>query len=131
LLVDAKNDRAVRWYESYGRSPKLDAPLSLVLPLATAADAQSADTVTLRGRPGLRVTLAAGGVPDHLAPGLDLGVALSNAREIGCSRLDRVCACRHDGDGFLARLPEPDVLRQCGSLRRVIRLDHGCAFHTC
>ena len=39
LLIDAKNDRAARWYESYGALPMLDAPLSLVLPLATAADA--------------------------------------------------------------------------------------------
>ena len=39
LLIDAKNERAARWYESYGALPKLDAPLSLVLPLATAADA--------------------------------------------------------------------------------------------
>jgi hypothetical protein len=30
---------AARWYESYGALPMLDAPLSLVLPLATAADA--------------------------------------------------------------------------------------------
>jgi GNAT superfamily N-acetyltransferase len=39
LLIDAKNERAARWYESYGALPMLDAPLSLVLPLATAADA--------------------------------------------------------------------------------------------
>jgi GNAT superfamily N-acetyltransferase len=39
LLIDAKNDRAARWYESYGALPMLDAPLSLVLPLATAAEA--------------------------------------------------------------------------------------------
>jgi GNAT superfamily N-acetyltransferase len=39
LLIDAKNDRAARWYESYGALPMLDAPLSLVLPLATVADA--------------------------------------------------------------------------------------------
>ena len=39
LLIDAKKDRAARWYESYGALPMLDAPLSLVLPLATAADA--------------------------------------------------------------------------------------------
>ena len=39
LLIDAKNDRGVRWYESYGALRLDDAPLSLVLPLATAADA--------------------------------------------------------------------------------------------
>lgn len=39
LLVDAKNDQAARWYASYGAVALLDAPLSLVLPLAVAADA--------------------------------------------------------------------------------------------
>ncbi len=39
LLIDAKNDRAARWYESYGALRLDDAPLSLVLPLVTAADA--------------------------------------------------------------------------------------------
>ncbi len=39
LLIDAKNDRAARWYESCGALRLDDAPLSLVLPLATAADA--------------------------------------------------------------------------------------------
>jgi len=39
LLIDAKHDRAARWYESYGALRLDDAPLSLVLPLATAADA--------------------------------------------------------------------------------------------
>ena len=39
LLIDAKSERAARWYESYGALPLLDAPLSLVLPLAVAADA--------------------------------------------------------------------------------------------
>src|SRR6202167_5079110 len=39
LLIDAKNDRAARWYEGYGALALDDAPLSLVLPLATAADA--------------------------------------------------------------------------------------------
>ncbi len=39
LLIDAKNDRAARWYESYGALALGDAPLSLVLPLAVAADA--------------------------------------------------------------------------------------------
>jgi hypothetical protein len=38
-LIDAKNDRAARWYESYGALRLDDAPLSLVLPLATAANA--------------------------------------------------------------------------------------------
>ncbi len=39
LLIDAKSDRAARWYESYGALALDDAPLSLVLPLAVAADA--------------------------------------------------------------------------------------------
>jgi GNAT superfamily N-acetyltransferase len=39
LLIDAKSDRAARWYESYGALRLEDAPLSLVLPLAVAADA--------------------------------------------------------------------------------------------
>ena len=39
LLIDAKNDRAARWYESFGALRMEDAPRSLVLPLATAADA--------------------------------------------------------------------------------------------
>ncbi len=39
LLIDAKNERAARWYQSYGALALGDAPLSLLLPLATAADA--------------------------------------------------------------------------------------------
>jgi GNAT superfamily N-acetyltransferase len=39
MLIDAKNDRAAKWYESYGAVALLDAPLSLLLPLAVAADA--------------------------------------------------------------------------------------------
>ncbi|MGB8279278.1 MAG: GNAT family N-acetyltransferase [Methylovirgula sp.] len=39
LLIDAKNERAAQWYAGYGAVALLDAPLSLVLPLATAADA--------------------------------------------------------------------------------------------
>jgi GNAT superfamily N-acetyltransferase len=39
VLIDAKNERAARWYASCGALPLLDAPLSLVLPLAVAADA--------------------------------------------------------------------------------------------
>jgi GNAT superfamily N-acetyltransferase len=35
LLIDAKNDRVARWYSSYGAVPLLDAPLCLLLPLAT------------------------------------------------------------------------------------------------
>jgi GNAT superfamily N-acetyltransferase len=41
LLIDAKNDRAASWYESYGALRLEDAPLSLVLPLAVAAAALS------------------------------------------------------------------------------------------
>lgn len=35
LLIDAKNDRVAGWYASYGAHALLDAPRSLVLPLAT------------------------------------------------------------------------------------------------
>jgi ribosomal protein S18 acetylase RimI-like enzyme len=35
LVIDAKNERAARWYASYGAMPRLDAPLTLLLPLAT------------------------------------------------------------------------------------------------
>lgn len=35
LVIDAKNKRAADWYASYGAVPLLDAPLSLLLLLAT------------------------------------------------------------------------------------------------
>lgn len=35
MLIDAKNPRVAAWYASYGALPLLDAPLSLLLPLAT------------------------------------------------------------------------------------------------
>lgn len=35
LVIDAKNDRVVRWYAGFGAVPLLDAPLTLLLPLAT------------------------------------------------------------------------------------------------
>jgi GNAT superfamily N-acetyltransferase len=35
LLIDAKNERVAKWYSSYGAVPLQDAPLSLLLPLAT------------------------------------------------------------------------------------------------
>jgi len=35
LLIDAKNDRAAAWYQSYGAVALLDTPHTLVLPLAT------------------------------------------------------------------------------------------------
>jgi GNAT superfamily N-acetyltransferase len=35
LLIDAKNERAAKWYASHGAVPLADAPLSLPLPLAT------------------------------------------------------------------------------------------------
>ena len=34
LVIDAKNERVAGWYSSYGAVPLLDAPLSLLLPLA-------------------------------------------------------------------------------------------------
>jgi hypothetical protein len=36
-LIDAKTERAARWYSSYGARPLIDAPRSLVLPLAIVA----------------------------------------------------------------------------------------------
>ncbi|MGA2022259.1 MAG: GNAT family N-acetyltransferase [Candidatus Sulfotelmatobacter sp.] len=36
LVIDAKNARVATWYASYGAVPLLDAPLTLMLPLATA-----------------------------------------------------------------------------------------------
>jgi len=35
LVIDAKNERAAQWYSKYGAVPLQDAPLSLLLPLAT------------------------------------------------------------------------------------------------
>jgi hypothetical protein len=35
LLIDAKNDAVAGWYASYGAMPLADAPLTLLLPLAT------------------------------------------------------------------------------------------------
>jgi GNAT superfamily N-acetyltransferase len=35
LVIDAKNERVAGWYASYGAAPLLDAPLTLLLPLAT------------------------------------------------------------------------------------------------
>jgi GNAT superfamily N-acetyltransferase len=35
LVIDAKNERVARWYATYGAVPLLDAPLTLMLPLAT------------------------------------------------------------------------------------------------
>jgi GNAT superfamily N-acetyltransferase len=39
LLIDAKNERVAKWYESYGAIPLADKPLTLLLPLATVAQA--------------------------------------------------------------------------------------------
>lgn len=37
LLIDAKNERVVAWYERFGAIPLLDAPQTLLLPLAAIA----------------------------------------------------------------------------------------------
>lgn len=37
LIIDAKNDRAARWYASYGAVPLRNKPLTLVMSLATFA----------------------------------------------------------------------------------------------
>ena len=39
MLIDAKSERAAKWYETYGAVALLDAPLSLILPFAVATDA--------------------------------------------------------------------------------------------
>jgi GNAT superfamily N-acetyltransferase len=39
LAIDAKDDRAARWYERFGARRLLDDPLKLILPLATIAAA--------------------------------------------------------------------------------------------
>ena len=49
LVIDAKNERVAGWYAGYGAVPLPDAPLSLVLPLATIAAAlKSAAAVQAR-----------------------------------------------------------------------------------
>ena len=35
LLIDAKNEKITKWYNSYGAIPLLDSPLSLLLPFKT------------------------------------------------------------------------------------------------
>ncbi len=42
LLIDAKNDAVAGWYASYGAVPLADAPLTLLLPLATVESALKA-----------------------------------------------------------------------------------------
>ena len=49
MVIDAKNERVARWYASYGAVPLLDAPLSLLLPLATIRAALE-KPVKYRGR---------------------------------------------------------------------------------
>jgi GNAT superfamily N-acetyltransferase len=39
LLIDAKSERAAAWYQGYGAAALEDAPLTLILPLATIAAA--------------------------------------------------------------------------------------------
>jgi GNAT superfamily N-acetyltransferase len=39
LLIDAKNERVATWYSAFGAVPLTDAPLGLLLPLATVQDA--------------------------------------------------------------------------------------------
>ena len=41
LLIDAKNERVARWYETYDAARVLDAPLSLVLPFAVVIKARN------------------------------------------------------------------------------------------
>nr|WP_206079203.1 pathogenicity island protein [Mesorhizobium camelthorni] len=39
MIIEAKNKRAGRWYASFGAEPLADRPLTLVVPLATFANA--------------------------------------------------------------------------------------------
>lgn len=39
LAIDAKDERAAKWYERFGARPLFDDPLKLILPLQTVADA--------------------------------------------------------------------------------------------
>jgi hypothetical protein len=39
LAIDAKDERAAKWYERFGALALLDDPLILVLPLASIAEA--------------------------------------------------------------------------------------------
>jgi hypothetical protein len=38
LLIDAKNEQVVKWYERFGAIPLLDSPQTLLLPLAAIAE---------------------------------------------------------------------------------------------
>ncbi len=42
MLIDAKHDRAANWYVTYGAVPLKDAPLTLILALATLEGALEA-----------------------------------------------------------------------------------------
>ena len=42
LIIDAKNDRAAKWYTNYGAVPLSNRPLTLAMPLATFAAALKA-----------------------------------------------------------------------------------------
>ncbi|MGP1397153.1 MAG: GNAT family N-acetyltransferase [Inquilinaceae bacterium] len=42
IAIDAKDEKAMRWYERFGALPLLDAPLKLILPLVVIADAIAA-----------------------------------------------------------------------------------------
>jgi GNAT superfamily N-acetyltransferase len=48
LAIDAKDDRAAKWYERFGAIRLVDAPLKLILPLSTIADALVAAERKLR-----------------------------------------------------------------------------------
>lgn len=39
MIIEAKNDRAAKWYHGFGAEPLADRPLTLVVPLATFAAA--------------------------------------------------------------------------------------------
>jgi hypothetical protein len=40
LVIDAKHEKVAEWYDRYGALPLMDAPLSLLLPLATISNPQ-------------------------------------------------------------------------------------------
>jgi GNAT superfamily N-acetyltransferase len=55
LAIDAKDEKAARWYERFGAMPLLDSsPLSLILPFKTIADALEVAQSESSTRPALR-----------------------------------------------------------------------------
>ena len=69
LAIDAKNKRVAGWYASYGAMSLLDAPLSLVLPLATIEAVLRKAARTHRERIGREVKTHAAPSQQQCPPG--------------------------------------------------------------